>query len=115
MSHTEYSAQFVQYSSVFLGLEEAPLARQFPFAQRYCCIQQPQSLFRLNPVARLLGFIAFDYPTATILLPQSRLKGQGFRPNFLVKLCVKEELTGKEWQMFVYLSGTLCYICSRKT
>jgi hypothetical protein len=23
MSHTEYSAQFVQYSSVFLGLEEA--------------------------------------------------------------------------------------------
>ena len=25
MSHTEYSAQFVQYSSVFLGLEEAPL------------------------------------------------------------------------------------------
>jgi hypothetical protein len=24
MSHTEYSAQFVQYSSVFLGLEEAP-------------------------------------------------------------------------------------------
>jgi hypothetical protein len=26
MSHTEYSAQFVQYSSVFLGLEEAPLA-----------------------------------------------------------------------------------------
>jgi hypothetical protein len=28
MSHTEYSAQFVQYSSVFLGLEEAP--RGFP-------------------------------------------------------------------------------------
>jgi hypothetical protein len=26
MSHTEYSAQFVQYSSVFLGLEEAPMA-----------------------------------------------------------------------------------------
>jgi hypothetical protein len=26
MSHTEYSAQFVQYSSVFLGLEEALLA-----------------------------------------------------------------------------------------
>ena len=25
MSHTEYSAQFVQYSSVFLGLEEALL------------------------------------------------------------------------------------------
>jgi len=25
MSHTEYSAQFVQYSSVFLGLEEAPM------------------------------------------------------------------------------------------
>jgi hypothetical protein len=25
MSHTEYSAQFVQYSSVFLGLEEAPV------------------------------------------------------------------------------------------
>jgi len=23
MSHTEYSAQFVQYSSVFLGLEKA--------------------------------------------------------------------------------------------
>jgi hypothetical protein len=23
MSHTEYSARFVQYSSVFLGLEEA--------------------------------------------------------------------------------------------
>jgi hypothetical protein len=26
MSHTEYSVQFVQYSSVFLGLEEAPQA-----------------------------------------------------------------------------------------
>jgi len=25
MSHTEYSVQFVQYSSVFLGLEEALL------------------------------------------------------------------------------------------
>jgi len=28
MSHTEYSAQFVQYSSVFLGLEEALAAVQ---------------------------------------------------------------------------------------
>jgi hypothetical protein len=27
MSHTEYSAQFVQYSSVFLGLEEALVLR----------------------------------------------------------------------------------------
>jgi hypothetical protein len=27
MSHTEYSAQFVQYSSVFLGLEEALYTR----------------------------------------------------------------------------------------
>jgi len=30
MSHTEYSAQFVQYSSVFLGLEEAPMERVDP-------------------------------------------------------------------------------------
>jgi hypothetical protein len=28
MSHTEYSAQFVQYSSVFLGLEEALAAEK---------------------------------------------------------------------------------------
>jgi len=39
MSHTEYSAQFVQYSSVFLGLEEAPkvpnLTRQeFPHGEK---------------------------------------------------------------------------------
>jgi hypothetical protein len=30
MSHTEYSAQFVQYSSVFLGLEEALKVRGTP-------------------------------------------------------------------------------------
>ena len=30
MSHTEYSAQFVQYSSVFLGLEEALDCHMFP-------------------------------------------------------------------------------------
>ena len=32
MSHTEYSAQFVQYSSVFLGLEEALFGQMVPFA-----------------------------------------------------------------------------------
>ena len=30
MSHTEYSAQFVQYSSVFLGLEEALSCQSLP-------------------------------------------------------------------------------------
>jgi hypothetical protein len=33
MSHTEYSAQFVQYSSVFLGLEEALRTNVHPACQ----------------------------------------------------------------------------------
>jgi len=34
MSHTEYSAQFVQYSSVFLGLEEALVLTHYTIASR---------------------------------------------------------------------------------
>jgi hypothetical protein len=37
MSHTEYSAQFVQYSSVFLGLEEAPCPKFTPRPEVWRC------------------------------------------------------------------------------
>jgi hypothetical protein len=56
MSHTEYSAQFVQYSSVFLGLEEAPLPNDRGFWARVL-VSALENLdttctgLRLSPVA----------------------------------------------------------------
>jgi uncharacterized protein YgiM (DUF1202 family) len=64
MSHTEYSAQFVQYSSVFLGLEEAPLAvRSLPSANS-TVVSKLDNGARVRVVQETNGWLQIDQPLA---------------------------------------------------
>jgi len=60
MSHTEYSAQFVQYSSVFLGLEEAP--EEFKFSICTSSLVKSLSFLFAHPKGTVVTFTTKDTP-----------------------------------------------------